>query len=353
MCIGRWCIGGVTFGASENASTPTTVNVAMTNTAAAGEKLDRTICLLFIDRQCNAGLVRHYGTMTTTTPKIPLPTIPMVGIVPYRTVRRQTPLRQYIVGYHNIVSYRTSSIFAPPPVRDPFTIDNGYPVAMMIPSLLISRQRFLRFSRSITTKTTTTTTTTSSEDYPPCAVQVPPPPSWSVRDLRLSPSDNDNDDGGGGKISEEELATLARRCLIDVRRLSSERRDNLRIHVAGIMRCASVLLESKELLRRSGEDAVDGIMIYACDGREKMNQLTDEEVYDAPRGLTKMPIRGGGRRSTKGVGDDTDEDEDDLEQWTLYDSIESKAIMQNDSVRSKMVKTADGETFFSVITKRS
>lgn len=225
----------------------------------------------------------------------------------------------------------------------------------MIPSLvMISRQRFVGYRHTITTKTTATTK--SSEDYyPPCAVQVPPPPSWSVRDLRLSPSDNDGDDVGGGKISEEELATLARRCLIDIRRLSPERRDNLRIHVAGIMRCASVLLESKELLRRRGEeDAVGGIMMMNdCDGREKMNQLADEEIYDAPRGLTKMPIRGGGRRSTKGVGDDIDEDDDDLEQWTLYDSKESKAIMQNDSVRSKMVKTADGETLFSVITKRS
>ena len=225
----------------------------------------------------------------------------------------------------------------------------------MIPSLMvmISRQRFVGYRRTITTKTTATTKS-SEEYYPPCAVQVPPPPSWSVRDLRLSPSDNDGDDVGGGKISEEELATLARRCLIDIRRLSPERRDNLRIHVAGIMRCASVLLESKELFRRRGEeDAVGGIMMTACDGREKRNQLSDEEVYDAPRGLAKMPIRGGGRRSTKGVGDDIDEDEDDLEQWTLYDSKESKAIMQNDSVRSKMVKTADGETLFSVITKRS
>ena len=225
----------------------------------------------------------------------------------------------------------------------------------MIPSLMvmISRQRFVGYRRTITTKTTATTKS-SEEYYPPCAVQVPPPPSWSVRDLRLSPSDNDGDDVGGGKISEEELATLARRCLIDIRRLSPERRNNLRIHVAGIMRCAFVLLESKELLRRRGEeDAVGGIMMTACDGREKRNQLSDEEVYDAPRGLAKMPIRGGGRRSTKGVGDDIDEDEDDLEQWTLYDSKESKAIMQNDSVRSKMVKTADGETLFSVITKRS
>lgn len=207
----------------------------------------------------------------------------------------------------------------------------------MRPSLLlISRQRFLRCSRSITTKTTKTKATTSLEDYPTCAVQVPPPPSWSVRDLRLSsPTDQDNDDNvsSSGKISEDELATLARRCLIDVRQLSSERRDKLRIHVAGIMRCASVLLESNELSR-------------------VRNQLTDEEVYDIPRGLTKMPIREGGRVRRSTVDDDNI-DGDDLEQWTLYDSKESKAVMQNDSVRSKMVQTAGGETFFSVITKRS
>jgi len=209
---------------------------------------------------------------------------------------------------------------------------------MMRPSLLlISRQRFLGCSRSITTKTTKTKATTSLEDYTTCAVQVPPPQSWSVRDLRLSsPTDQDDDDDVSdcGKISEDELATLARRCLIDVRQLSSERRDKLRIHVAGIMRCASVLLESNELSR-------------------VRNQLTDEEVYDVPRGLTKMPIREGGRRSTKGVVGDDNIDGDDLEQWTLYDSKESKAVMQNDSVRSKMVQTAGGETFFSVITKRS
>jgi hypothetical protein len=82
------------------------------------------------------------------------------------------------------------------------------------------------------------------------------------------------------------------------------------------------------------------------------NQLTDEEVYDIPRGLTKMPIREGGRVRRSTVDDDNI-DGDDLEQWTLYDSKESKAVMQNDSVRSKMVQTAGGETFFSVITKRS
>lgn len=161
--------------------------------------------------------------------------------------------------------------------------------------------------------------------WPPLAVQVPPTPSWSVRDLRLASIDDDDD----CEISEEELATLARRCLIDVRRLSPERREKLRVHVAGIMRCASVLLESKAL-------RVDG-----CEnnGREGRGDLTDEEMYDAPRGLTKMPIR----RERDG----------ELDDWELSDSRESKAIMRSESVRSKMVKSDDNEMYFSVVTKRS
>jgi hypothetical protein len=52
MCIVRWRIsGGETL---VNAATPTTVNEAMTNAATAGERLDRTICFLFIDTN-NAG----------------------------------------------------------------------------------------------------------------------------------------------------------------------------------------------------------------------------------------------------------------------------------------------------------
>ncbi|KAL7528580.1 hypothetical protein ACHAWF_002616 [Thalassiosira exigua] len=150
---------------------------------------------------------------------------------------------------------------------------------------------------------------------PPPAISVPPPPSWSVRDLRLAPSSDD-------RISEEELATLARRCLIDVRRLSSERRDRLRVHVAGIVRCASVLLDAKDLSVGEGKDGeVD---------------LTDEEIYDAPRGLGSAPLRSA-------------EDGDD---WSTRDAAEARAVMRSEGVRSKTVTSEDGETLFSVITKR-
>ena len=165
-------------------------------------------------------------------------------------------------------------------------------------------------------------------------MQVPPPPSWSVGELRLSSTDDDDD-----KISEEELATLARRCLIDVRRLSPERRDRLRTHVSGIMRCASVLLDANNLDIDDGNNSLNG-----DDGMQQGNKLTDAEVYDAPRGLKKMPVR---RENT------SEENEDE---WTLRDSGESKAVMHSESVQSKMIDPKpwldDGEKFFSVVTKR-
>ena len=148
----------------------------------------------------------------------------------------------------------------------------------------------------------------------PNAIQVPPPPSWSVSELRL----RSNDDTEADKIiSEEELAVLARRCLIDVRRLSPERRDQLRVDIAGIMRCASVLLDAKN---------IDG-------------DLTGQEIYDNPRGLGRMPVRR--NTDSKHVLDD----------WRTKGSKESKAILNMKSVKTKMV-TKDNERFFEVVTKR-
>ncbi|KAL7439614.1 hypothetical protein ACHAXM_006781 [Skeletonema potamos] len=158
----------------------------------------------------------------------------------------------------------------------------------------------------------------------PNSIQVPPLPSWSVSELRLSSIDITKPE----KISEEELATLARRCLIDVRRLSPERRDQLCVDIAGIMRCASVLLDSKKL----GIDWDNNLA-----GPD--NSITDQEVYDNPRGLGRTPLR----RSNS--------DNDHGDEWQLNGSRESKAIMNMNSVKSKMV-VDDDERFFSVVTKR-
>ena len=83
------------------------------------------------------------------------------------------------------------------------------------------------------------------------------------------------------------------------------------------MKCASVLLDSRNL------DHVD-----EKNDREysPSDILADEKVYDAPRGLSKIPIR-------NDRGDNSEDDD-----WTINDSDESKAIFQNKSVQSKMVK---------------
>lgn len=177
-------------------------------------------------------------------------------------------------------------------------------------------------------------------------VLVPPTPSWSVSELRLTSLGND--DAHPEQISESELAILARRCLIDVRRLTPERRQQLRIDVAGIMRCASVLLDAKDLATEDDKDATTN---QSTSTTRKDNQdIFETEVYDAPRGLGKLPIR-------KSLEDIIDEDAchnnslSSRDDWALNDSKESKAVLQNESIDTKLVEE-DGEKFFSVTAKR-
>ena len=202
-------------------------------------------------------------------------------------------------------------------------------ILVALPNLPISqplgtpRQSFHRSISRHQTSTSSETDTTATALNPPNSIQVPPEPSWSVNELRLT-SNNEDD-----KISEQELATLARRCLIDIRRLSPERREKLQIHVGGIMRCASVLLDSRHLdIENNNNQDEDG-----------GDDLSDEEVYDAPRGLKKIPIR-------------RESDVDGEDDWSLRGSGESQAVMQSKSVLSKMIKSDGGESFFSVVTKR-
>ena len=197
------------------------------------------------------------------------------------------------------------------------------PVRILSDTTLRSRKRSSSWLRLFSSAINISSDNSSQHNFPPNAIQVPPPPSWSVSELRLISTDDTNPD----KISNEELATLARRCLIDVRRLSPERRDQLRVDIAGIMRCASVLLDSKKL-------GIDGDTTDASSD----SSLTDQEIYDDPRGLGRMPLR----------RHDLDNERDE---WQSNGSKESKAIMKMNSVKSKMVVDND-ESFFSVVTKR-
>jgi hypothetical protein len=117
------------------------------------------------------------------------------------------------------------------------------------------------------------------------------------------------------------------------------------------MRCASVLLASKATPKGGdvviNDGAVDGERHDIYEGRERGvddddDIMTDEMVYDMPRGLTKMPIR-------RGVGWDDDVDDD----WSSGDNDESRAVMNSDGVRSKTSMSSDNKMYFSIATKRS
>ncbi|KAL3788041.1 hypothetical protein HJC23_008385 [Cyclotella cryptica] len=184
----------------------------------------------------------------------------------------------------------------------------------------------IRANHNVTTNPWLGGNTADSND-----ILVPPPPSWSVNDLRLTASGSSSEDEGKlEQISEEELATLARRCLIDVRRLSPDRRSQLRTDIAGIMRCASVLLDSK--LNSEGD----------C-----THALSDTDIYDAPRGQTKIPIRRDVNYDHRSMESVIKTDGGDY--WEQFG--ESKAVIQTETVKEKMI-VVGGEKFFSVVTKR-
>jgi hypothetical protein len=96
------------------------------------------------------------------------------------------------------------------------------------------------------------------------------------------------------------------------------------------MRCASVLLDSK--LHSEGESS---------------DTLSDIDIYDAPRGLTKIQIRIDVNYDHKAMESVMKKDGGDY--WE--ESEESKAIMMSKTVREKMI-VVGGENFFSVVTKR-
>ncbi|KAL7512372.1 hypothetical protein ACHAXN_010596 [Cyclotella atomus] len=178
---------------------------------------------------------------------------------------------------------------------------------------------------------------TSTQQSPDAEVQVPPPPSWSISELRLLSSSSYESD----KLSSSELSTLARRCLIDIRRLTPERREQLKLDVGGVMRCASVLLDVKNLTHIQ-HDSSGG-----C--KEDVHVLSDVDVYDAPRGLIKIPIRRDDVDHCKlNICHDAVRDEEDGCEQQVG---ESRAVLGGETVKAKMVE-AGGEKYFSVVTKR-
>jgi len=110
-----------------------------------------------------------------------------------------------------------------------------------------------------------------------------PDPTWSIQELRLSPDPDklltENNEAESVHLSStNNLKTLAKRSLIDIDQLSPEIRSSLQEDVNGIMQCLSILTEEKF------NDNENVPRPY----RENVIELSDADIYDAPRGLSQV-----------------------------------------------------------------
>jgi len=148
-----------------------------------------------------------------------------------------------------------------------------------------------------------------------------PPPTWSMNDLHLEATPGQEQP----TIRDDELDILAQRCLIDVQQLSEQERNELKIGVGKIMKCISLVCETD-----IGSDA---------------DSLTEEEMYDSPRGFHKIscPVRSE-RSELEAWKKDGGAQED--ARYILQQLKESKK-----TVRVKANECAQEETFFSIVTE--
>uniref|UniRef100_A0A7S4HW17 Uncharacterized protein n=1 Tax=Odontella aurita TaxID=265563 RepID=A0A7S4HW17_9STRA len=154
-----------------------------------------------------------------------------------------------------------------------------------------------------------------------------PPPTWSVADLRLTP---DSDGTFPASVSDEELHRLARRCLIDVRILPPSDRERLKVELAGMMRCISVVCDDSSSSSSSSS---------LPEGRE----FTAEDLYDVPR-------RRGGFPDGMPVRDDGPGGRHERSWDESGEREEAQGVM--DSVRETKMVERNGEHYFAVVTGR-
>lgn len=126
-----------------------------------------------------------------------------------------------------------------------------------------------------------------------------PEPTWSIKDLQLSSCKD--------PVSMEELERLALKSLLDLSKLQDP--DALRNDLSNMLHCL-------EQVRHVS-----------------LPELTDEEVYDVPRGVTAAPLRNS---------------RDDV--WEKKDQEEAKQVWE--SLLHKKTIQRGAHSYFSVVTKR-
>lgn len=127
-----------------------------------------------------------------------------------------------------------------------------------------------------------------------------PEPTWSLQDLELSSST-------GEPVSMQELERLARKSLLDVSKLKDT--DALRRDLANMLHCLEQVREVN------------------------LPNLSDEDVYDVPRGVTAAPLRS--------ATTDAFAEEEEKEAKQVFESLLKPKTMQRGA-----------HAYFSVVTKR-
>jgi len=160
-------------------------------------------------------------------------------------------------------------------------------------------------------------TVTSSNIYESASRKISsriPLSTWSLRDLNLKSQKSSQQQK---IIEDEELDTLAQRCLLDVQNLSNDQRNELKLELGNMMRCISLV----------------------CETSATRTLADEEEMYDLPRGFCERstPVRG---------------EEEELGAWREGGSRESEALLKKLRHKTVQIKNDVGkeEVFFSIIT---
>ena len=126
-----------------------------------------------------------------------------------------------------------------------------------------------------------------------------PEPTWSLKDLELSSSKE--------PVSMQELERLARKSLLDVSKLKDP--DALRRDLSNMLHCLEQVRDTE------------------------LPDLTDEQVYDIPRGVKAAPLRNSSKDGFK-----EEEKEEAKQVW--------------ETLLKPKTKQRGAHSYFSVVTKR-
>lgn len=150
-----------------------------------------------------------------------------------------------------------------------------------------------------------------------------PDPTWSLKELALSPVNENNSDTQQQQqhkapliITDEELETLSRRCLIDTSSMPEDERNELKRELENMMQCISMVTSYKPK-----------------ESELTQNQaLKEEMMYDVPRGITSQrscPMRNDEDLMNENVGSKDHEQEDEVK--SIVDHLKSlgKLIKHN------------------------